>query len=228
MGPPGRVHQLRFRCRWTRHQPASGPGRWRWRSGRCVCTKSERCCACGCAARACGRSNVWQSGPQDRRRYVAAGGGGRPGARRRRGQLTDELIGVVCETVRPHRTDGHGAAWAVLAAHHDQIKAWLVDEGLTVVKVPRAPRPRGSRRPPAHPAPLRPGGARAWAARPHDHVRVADGEPGAELQVDFGRMGLILDPQTEPPARVQALIFTAVLLATLLCVAELPPDHRGA
>ncbi len=26
--------------------------------------------------------------------------------------LGDELISVVCEAVRPHRPDGHGAAWA--------------------------------------------------------------------------------------------------------------------
>ncbi len=31
-------------------------------------------------------------------------------------QLTDELIGQVVERVRPHRTDGHGAAWRTLLA----------------------------------------------------------------------------------------------------------------
>ena len=40
-------------------------------------------------------------------------------------------------------------------------------------------------------------------------VRVADGEPGDELQVDFGRMGLIFDPATGRDRVVQALIFTA-------------------
>ena len=50
------------------------------------------------------------------------------------GQLTDELIGQVCERVRPHRADGHGEAWATLKANHAQLKAWLVTEGLTVVK----------------------------------------------------------------------------------------------
>ncbi len=46
-------------------------------------------------------------------------------------QLSDELIGSVVEAVRPHRSDGHGQAWRLLVAHHDQIKAWL-KEGLTV------------------------------------------------------------------------------------------------
>ena len=53
------------------------------------------------------------------------------------GQLTDGLIGQVCELVRPHRPDGHGAGWETLRSQHDQLKAWLVDEGLTVVKAHR-------------------------------------------------------------------------------------------
>ena len=40
-------------------------------------------------------------------------------------------------------------------------------------------------------------------------VPVADGEPGSELQVDFGRMGLIFDPEASRRRVVQALIFTA-------------------
>src|SRR5437867_2541969 len=49
-------------------------------------------------------------------------------------QLTDELIGRVCEVVRPHRRDGHGAAWETCRAHHEQLKVWLVDERLNVRK----------------------------------------------------------------------------------------------
>ena len=68
------------------------------------------------------------------KRYVTAGveaGLVRDGGE---GQLTDGLIGQVCERVRPHRPDGHGAGWEALRADHEQLKAWLVDEGLTVVK----------------------------------------------------------------------------------------------
>jgi len=42
-------------------------------------------------------------------------------------------------------------------------------------------------------------------------VRVADGEPGVELQVDFGRMGLMFDPETDRRRVVHALIFTPCL-----------------
>jgi hypothetical protein len=40
-------------------------------------------------------------------------------------------------------------------------------------------------------------------------VRVEDCDPGSELQVDFGRMGLMFDPETSRRRVVWALIFTA-------------------
>src|ERR1022692_2436948 len=46
-------------------------------------------------------------------------------------QLTDELIGQVCERVRPHR---HGEAWRTLLAEEQRITAW-VKEGLSVTKI---------------------------------------------------------------------------------------------
>ena len=42
-------------------------------------------------------------------------------------------------------------------------------------------------------------------------VRVADGEPGVELQVDFGRMGLMYNPDTDRRRVLHALIFTPCL-----------------
>jgi transposase len=46
--------------------------------------------------------------------------------------------------------------------------------------------------------------------RPKETVRVVDGEPGVECQLDFGEMGLLLDPTTMRRRRTWALIFTAV------------------
>jgi len=40
-------------------------------------------------------------------------------------------------------------------------------------------------------------------------VRVADGEPGAECQLDFGYLGLLFDPVSGRQRKVHALIFTA-------------------
>src|SRR5262249_59359979 len=66
------------------------------------------------------------------RRYVAAaracgldGAGGE-------GQLGDELLSAVAERVRPHRAEGHGESWALLAAHHARFKE-LVEAGAAVV-----------------------------------------------------------------------------------------------
>jgi hypothetical protein len=42
-------------------------------------------------------------------------------------------------------------------------------------------------------------------------VRVADGEPGDEVQIDFGRLGLVPDPPTGRCRVCQALIFTPVV-----------------
>lgn len=122
-------------------------------------------------------------------------------------QLTDVFIGQLVEAVRPHRVDGHGDAWRVLAAQHDQIAVW-VDDDLTAVKMHELLARRGVV------VPCRTvqryvlevcGRSRG----PGPTVRVADGEPGDECQIDFGRMGLIFDSATGRNRVVHALIFTA-------------------
>ena len=57
-------------------------------------------------------------------------------------QLTDEMIGQICERVRPHRLDGHGESWRKLIQQEEQIAAWVHD-GLTVVKIGILLRRRG-------------------------------------------------------------------------------------
>ena len=124
-------------------------------------------------------------------------------------QLTDELIGQVCERVRPHRPDGHGVGWEVLRAHDDQLKAWLVDEHLTVVKTHELLGRQGIEVPQrsVHRYALEVLGVGRSARG--STVRVADGEPGMELQVDFGKMGLLFDSGSDRRRVCWALIFTA-------------------
>jgi Integrase core domain len=126
------------------------------------------------------------------------------------GQVTDELLGQVCELVRPHRPDGHGAAWATLKANHDQLESWLVKEKLTVVKAHEFLTRRGVVVPERtlHRYALEVLGVGRSARG--TTVRVADGEPGAELQIDFGKMGLVPDPESGRRRVCHALIFTAV------------------
>ena len=123
-------------------------------------------------------------------------------------QLSDVFIGQVVEAVRPHRTDGHGAPWRLLQAHHDEIAGW-VGEDLTAVKIHELLERRGVS------VPCRT--VQRYVAEVLGRtrgrgptVRVNDGEPGDELQVDFGRMGLIFDPASGRDRVVHALIFTAV------------------
>ncbi len=142
------------------------------------------------------------------RRYLAAAielGLDRDGGE---GQLSDEFLGLVLERVRPHRSDGHGTAWRVLEEHREQIRAWVEREDLTTVKVGQLLARRGV----AVPARTLDrfvvevcGPRRGRAVT----VRVDDGAPGRELQVDFGRMGLVPDPAAGRRRVCHALVFTA-------------------
>src|SRR5688572_9832173 len=51
------------------------------------------------------------------------------------GQLSDEFLGRLVEVVRPHRLDGHGEAWRALQAQHEQLRAWVDDDGLNGVRI---------------------------------------------------------------------------------------------
>jgi transposase len=121
-------------------------------------------------------------------------------------QLTDVVIGVVCEKVRPARPAGHGAGWESLLPHEAEIKAWI-DKGLKLVKVQDLLARQGVLV--AYRTLNRFATQRCGFGAAKTTVRVNDGEPGSELQVDFGRMGLIADPATGGRRMTWALIFTA-------------------
>ena len=124
-------------------------------------------------------------------------------------QLTDAVVAVICEAVRPHRPGGRGAAWEALVANHDDLETWLVAEGLTAVKAGELLARRGVTVPERtlHRYALQVLGVGRSARG--TTVRVADGEPGSELQVDFGKMGVIFDSVTGRRRVCWALIFTA-------------------
>jgi hypothetical protein len=119
-------------------------------------------------------------------------------------QLTDELIGQVVELVRPHRPDGHGEAWRALLAEEARIKEWVAQD-LTVVKIGILLARRGVAVP--HRTLARFAVERCGAGRRSTTVRVDDPPPCVELQVDFGRLGLVADGERRRVC--WALIFTA-------------------
>ena len=123
-------------------------------------------------------------------------------------QITDGLVGEVINVVRPARPGSHGRAWEHLAAHRGFIEPRIKD-GLTLTKIASllyrhtgvvVPY-RTFHRYCVAELGYRPGRATT--------VRVDDPEPGSEVQIDFGKMGLLFDGATARRRLVYALIFTA-------------------
>jgi transposase len=126
------------------------------------------------------------------------------------GQLTDEVLGAVVEIVRPHRADGrHGEAWAALVTRREQVEAWVKADvaGVKICELLArdgvvVPERTVQRFVAGEFGPRRGQGST---------VRVADGEPGGELQIDFAKLGLLHDPESGRRRVCHALIFTAVV-----------------
>jgi transposase len=123
--------------------------------------------------------------------------------------LSDELIGAVIAAVRPARPDGHGASWEALSAREEQIRGWVGKDGLSIVKVEELLARSGCVAPyrTLHRFAVERCGFRVKATT----MRVADGDPGVECQIDFAQLGFLLDAETGRRRRVHALIFTAVV-----------------
>jgi hypothetical protein len=126
-------------------------------------------------------------------------------------QLTDEFIGSVVEAVRPHRSDGHGEAWRLLVANHELIEGWLKIDRLQVRKTHELLGRRGIVVPERtlHRYALEV--CDVGRGRRGDTVRIADGDPGDECQIDFGRMGWLFDAATGRRRVCHGLIFTPVV-----------------
>jgi hypothetical protein len=56
------------------------------------------------------------------RRYIQAATESGLGRGASEADLDDAFMAKVCELARPRRPDGHGQSWAVLEAHHDQLR----------------------------------------------------------------------------------------------------------
>jgi transposase len=165
----------------------------------------------------------WLSGNDGLRRVADAAGVDRKTARRyveaaeslgvkRNGgepQLTEEVLAAVVDKVRPGRPAGHGGAWELLGSHHEKLKELVVVKGLTVVKAGDLLARQGlvvpERTLHRYCAEHFPGNAERGT------VRLADPEPGKELQADFGKMGLLFDPVQARRRVVHALVLVAVL-----------------
>lgn len=95
------------------------------------------------------------------------------------------------------------------------LQAWMAERDTGDTTTVADPAPITSLGPPSQRGPYslraaRLSAQRCGAGRQGPTVRVADGEPGKEVQTDFGRMGIIFDPRTERRRVVHALIIVAV------------------
>jgi transposase len=122
-------------------------------------------------------------------------------------QLSDELLGAVVAAVRPARPAGHGASWEALAPRKAEITAWVKD-GLTLMKIWELLERSGTAV--AYRTFARFAAAECgWSsARSQVTVPVSDGEPGQEVQLDFGYLGMI--PDGDRRRQLHALVFTSV------------------
>ena len=202
MGPPGapRWGVLGSLVDCPRHVERRG-GRRAWDSGRSAWLRCVRCCGRG--LRGIGLRKVAERAGVDRktaRRYVEAAAGRRAGREGRCRAVSDELVGVVVEAVRPARPERArrvvGGAARTRGAD-PRLGAGARSTGRSRTVVDRED--RGAAGPPGG-AWCRSGrctGSR-WSAAASGlgttTVRVVDGEPGVECQIDFARIGLLLRP----------------------------------
>jgi transposase len=146
------------------------------------------------------------------RRYVEAAEA--TGSRRSDGaeSVDHGLIGAVADAVRLVRPDGHGAAWEQLTGFEEQITAWVAGDGeqrpLTVTKIHTLLARQGCVVP--YRTLHRFAGERCGFGRKETTVRIVDGDPGVECQIDFGYLGMLTDAADGRRRKVHALIFTAV------------------
>jgi transposase len=127
--------------------------------------------------------------------------------------VTDELAGLVVEAVRAARPNGHGDSWGLLLAREEQIIAWVKggdgQDALSIVKIEELLARQGVQVP--YRTLHRFAVERCGFGVKKTTVRVAEGEPGVECQVDFAQMGYLLDPESGRRRKVHALILTAVV-----------------
>ena len=122
------------------------------------------------------------------------------------GVLDDVFVGRVMASMVQDRPDRHGDSWTVLAGLEDRIGVW-VKAGVPAVKQAEL---LARERVVVPERTLNRFIADRFGARPESTVLLADGDPGVELQVDFGELGFMFDEESGKRRKVWALVFTAV------------------
>lgn len=122
------------------------------------------------------------------------------------GQLDDRFVGLVVAAMRPARPDRHGESWALIAEHHDKVAGWVEAGGIPERKMCELLARSGVF---VAERTLNRYVSEKFPTSTRSTLRVADGEPGDELQVDWGLLGLMFDEESGRRRKVWALVFTA-------------------
>jgi len=125
------------------------------------------------------------------------------------GEEADEAaVGEVIGRVRAQGAGEHGDSWAVCAAHRELLGEWL-EKGVPLVKVQELLGRHAGVVVPYRTLHRYASKELGFGGRQRVTVRVAEGAPGEELQVDFGAVGWIREGSRRQ--RVWALVLTAVV-----------------
>ena len=124
-------------------------------------------------------------------------------------QLSDDFLNAMALSLQPGKSGPRGESWQLCDEQRDKIEHWLNTDKLKLTKVQTLlTRCTGEEVPYRT---LHRFAAEEFGFRQRKTtMRVDDCAPGAELQVDFGRMGFIREPDSIEKRVVWALIFTAV------------------
>ena len=145
------------------------------------------------------------------RRYIAAATAA--GVTAGQTDVDEGALNAVMHIVRPGRPSWHGETWTELDSQRAFLTAKL-EERLRLTKIATLLKRRGVTVP--YRTLHRFCVAELGFGNRRDTVRVDDGEPGHELQVDFGRLGLI-GPLSGPRRMVKGLLFTACVSRHQFC-----------
>ena len=118
---------------------------------------------------------------------------------------TDEQVAAVLAAARGPGGGRPGEVPDRLAAHREQIAAWLA-EGLRLTKIHRRLRAQGVVVP--YSSLHRFAQSRLGFGAPTMTVRVAEPQPGEAAEIDFGLLGTWVDPLRARPRRVYGLLVT--------------------
>jgi hypothetical protein len=91
-----------------------------------------------------------------------------------------------------------------LEPHGERIRSWVQHDELQLTRVQELLAQQGVRC--SYMTLLRFVHRAGWSGRPRSTVRVADGEPGEVAAIDYGRMGMLLNPLTGKRQAIWALV----------------------